>query len=98
MPVADKTLLDNPEFVLIRTMPTTDAIGSSENFDLRAVSKVGHKVGLVIGSLHTSDGHRRNFTLQQFVLHAHLRNLLLQAAVLFGHILHLRDQSGPVAV
>ncbi|MBB58551.1 MAG: hypothetical protein CMM42_15095, partial [Rhodospirillaceae bacterium] len=37
-------------------------IGSGKNFDLRAVDKVGHKVGLTIGSNPRSDGRRRRLT------------------------------------
>ena len=62
LPVADKTLLDNPELVIIRPMPTADTIGRRENFNLRAASKVGHKVGLIIGSRDASDGRRRSLT------------------------------------
>src|SRR5690606_8361810 len=36
LPVADKTFLDDPELVLIRPLPTANAIGGRENFDLRA--------------------------------------------------------------
>ena len=50
LPVADKTFLDDPELVLIRPPPTANAIGRGENFDLRAVNEIGHKVGLIIGS------------------------------------------------
>jgi len=50
LPVADKTFLDNPELVLIRPSPTANAIGRGENFDLRAVNEIRHKVGLIIGS------------------------------------------------
>jgi hypothetical protein len=50
LPVADKNFLDNPELVLIRPSPTANAIGRGENFDLRAVNEIRHKVGLIIGS------------------------------------------------
>ncbi|MDZ4137237.1 MAG: hypothetical protein U1D06_16835, partial [Paracoccaceae bacterium] len=60
LPVADKTHLDNAQLVLIRPMPTANTIGDRQNFDLRAVDKVGHKLGLTIGSLPKSDGHRRS--------------------------------------
>jgi len=48
--VADKTFFNDPEFVLIRPMPTANVIGGRENFDLRSVDEIGHKVGLIIGS------------------------------------------------
>ncbi|MEP0261409.1 MAG: hypothetical protein ABJD72_16250, partial [Sulfitobacter sp.] len=47
---------------IIRPMPAAFTIGSRQNFDLRAVDKVGHKVGLTIGSSLRSDGRRRRFT------------------------------------
>ena len=50
LPVADKTLLDDPELVLFRPLSTANAIGRGENFDLRAVNEIGHKVGFIIGS------------------------------------------------
>jgi len=50
LPVAVKAFLDNPEFVLIRPLPTANTIGGRENFDLRAVNEIRHKVGLIIGS------------------------------------------------
>jgi len=62
LPVADKTFLDDPELVLIRPLPTANAIGRGENFDLRAVNEIGHKVGLIIGSQPKSDGPRRSLT------------------------------------
>jgi hypothetical protein len=62
LPVADKTLFDNPELVIIRPMSAADTIGRRENFDLRAVSKIRHKVGLIIGSQHKSDGRHRSLT------------------------------------
>jgi hypothetical protein len=43
LPVADKTFLDNPELVVIRPLPTANAIGGRENFYLRAVNEIGHK-------------------------------------------------------
>jgi len=43
-------------------MPAAFTIGSRQNFDLRAVDKAGHKVGLTIGSSLRSDGRRRRFT------------------------------------
>ena len=64
LPVADKTFLDNPELVLIRPLPTANAIGCGENFDLRAVNEIGHNVGLIIGSQPKSDGPRRSVTPQ----------------------------------
>ena len=60
--MADKTFLHNPELVLIRPMPTANTISCRKNFDLRAVIKVGHKVGLIIGSQPKSDGRRRSLT------------------------------------
>lgn len=50
LPVADKTFLNDPELILIRPLPTANAIGGRENFDLRAVDEIGHKGGLIIGS------------------------------------------------
>ncbi|MBO9431615.1 hypothetical protein, partial [Sulfitobacter sp. R18_1] len=47
--------------------PAAITIGSGKNFDLRAVDKVGHKVGLIIGSNPRSDGRRRRFTAFQAV-------------------------------
>jgi hypothetical protein len=44
------TFFNDPEFVLIRPMPTANAIGGRENFDLRSVDEIEHKVGLIIGS------------------------------------------------
>ena len=64
LPVADKTFLDDPELVLIRPLPTANAIGCGENFDLRAVNEIGHKVGLIIGSQPKSDGPRRSLTVR----------------------------------
>ncbi|MEP2683356.1 MAG: isoaspartyl peptidase/L-asparaginase, partial [Sulfitobacter sp.] len=49
---------------IIRPMPAAFTIGSRQNFDLRAVDKVGHKVGLTIGSSLRSDGRRRRFTVK----------------------------------
>jgi len=62
LPGADKTFLDDPELVLIRPLPTANAIGRGENFDLRAVNEIGHKARLIIGSKPTSDGPRRSLT------------------------------------
>ncbi len=66
--MADKTLLDNPELFLIRPMPTADTISSGKNFDLRAIRKVGHKGGLIIGSQPKSDGRRRSLTIRPIAL------------------------------
>lgn len=65
MPVADKTFLDDPELVLIRPLPTTNAIGGRENFNLWAGNEIGHKVGLIIGSSPKSDGPRRSVTVAE---------------------------------
>jgi len=64
LPGADKTFLDDPELVLIRPLPTANAIGRGENFDLRAVNEIGHKARLIIGSKPTSDGPRRSLTMR----------------------------------
>lgn len=50
LPMANKTLLDNPDLVLVRPVPTAGTVGGGKNFDLRAVIEVGHSVGLIIGS------------------------------------------------
>ena len=64
LPVADKTFLDDPQLVLFRPLPTANAIGGRENFDLRAVNEIGHNVGLIIGSQPKLDGPRRSLTLE----------------------------------
>ncbi len=63
LPVAGKTFLDDPELVLIRPLPTANAIGGRENFDLSAVNEIGHKVERIIGSQPKSDGLRRSPTM-----------------------------------
>jgi hypothetical protein len=60
--VADKALLHNTQFVIIRPIPAAFTIGCGQNFDLRAVDKVGHKVGLTIGANPRSDGRPRRLT------------------------------------
>lgn len=60
--VADKALLHNAQFVIIRPRPAAFTIGSRQNFDLRAVDKVGHKGGLTIGANTSSDGRPRRLT------------------------------------
>lgn len=59
LPMTDEAFLDDPELVLIRPIPTADAVGGGENFDVRVGDKVGHKVGLIIRSYLQSDGRRR---------------------------------------
>lgn len=71
MPVADKTFLNDPELVLIRPLPTTNAIGGRENFNLWAGNKIGHKAGLIIGLSPKSDGPRRSVTAEDFSLYVH---------------------------
>ena len=61
--VADKALLHNAQFVIIRPIPAAFTIGSRQNFDLRAVDKVGHKGGLTIGANTSSDGRPRRLTV-----------------------------------
>lgn len=63
--VADKALLHNAQFVIIRPRPTAFTISSRQNFDLRAGDKVGHKVGLTIGANTSSDGRPRRLTIWQ---------------------------------
>lgn len=60
--VANEALLHNAQFVIIRPIPTTFTVSRGKNFDLRAVEKVGHKVGLTIGSIPRSDGRPRRLT------------------------------------
>ncbi|WP_299794612.1 hypothetical protein, partial [uncultured Marivita sp.] len=60
--VADEAFLHNAHFVIIRPIPAAFTISGGKNFDLRAVDKVGHKVGLTIGSIPKSDGRRRRLT------------------------------------
>lgn len=43
--VANRTFLDDPPLILIRPLPSANAIGCRENFNLRAVNEIGHKVG-----------------------------------------------------
>ena len=62
--VADKALLHNAKFVIIRPIPAAFTIGSRQNFDLRAVDKVGHKGGLTIGANTSSDGRPRRLTTE----------------------------------
>ena len=62
LPMTDEAFLDDPELVLIRPIPTADAVGGGENFDVRVGDKVGHKVGLIIRSYLQSDGRRRSLT------------------------------------
>lgn len=62
--VADKALLHNAQFVIIRPIPAAFTIGSRQNFDLRAVDKVGHKGGLTIGANTSSDGRPRRLTIK----------------------------------
>jgi hypothetical protein len=62
--VANKAFFHNAQFVIIRPMPAAFTIGSRQNFDLRAIDKVGHKVGLTIRSSPRSDGRRRRFTFR----------------------------------
>ena len=64
LPMTDEAFLDDPELVLIRPIPTADAVGGGENFDVRVGDKVGHKVGLIIRSYLQSDGRRRSLTVQ----------------------------------
>ena len=64
---ADKALLHNAQFVIIRPIPAAITIGSGQNFDLRAVDKVGHKGRLTIGAIPRSDGRHRTLTLYLFV-------------------------------
>ena len=65
--VADEAFLDNAQFIIIRPIPAAFTIGSRQNFDLRAVDKVGHKVGLTIGANPRSDGRPRRLTSQTCV-------------------------------
>lgn len=58
LPMTDEAFLDDPELVLIRPIPTADAVGCGENFDVR----VRDKVGLIIGSYLQSGGRRRSLT------------------------------------
>ena len=58
----NKALLYNVQLVIIRPIPAAFTIGSRQNFDLRAVDKVGHKVGLTIGKKQRSDGRPRRLT------------------------------------
>lgn len=60
--VADKAFLHNAQFIIIWPMPAAITVSGGKNFDLRAVDKVGHKVGLTIGSIPKSDGRRRRLT------------------------------------
>jgi hypothetical protein len=48
--VADEALLHDAQFIIIRPIPAAIAIGCGQNFDLRAVDEVGHKVGLNTGA------------------------------------------------
>jgi hypothetical protein len=48
--VADEALRHDAAFVVIRPLPAAIAIGSGQNFDLRAVDEAGHRVGLTIGA------------------------------------------------
>ena len=64
LPMTDEAFLDDPELVLIRPIPTADAVGGGENFDVRVGDKVGHKVGLIIRSYLQSDGRRRSLTMK----------------------------------
>ncbi|WP_245770761.1 hypothetical protein, partial [Roseovarius azorensis] len=56
--VADEALFHNAQFVIIRPIPAAITIGSRQNFDLRAVDKVG----LTIGANPRSDGRPRRLT------------------------------------
>ena len=49
LPVAEKALLHDAQFIIIGPRPAAITIGSGQNFDLRAVDESGHKVGLTIG-------------------------------------------------
>ena len=60
--MTDEALLDNAQFVIIGPISAAITIGSGKNFDLRAVDKVGHKVGLTIGANPRSDGRPRRLT------------------------------------
>jgi len=62
--VADKALLHNAQFIIIRPIPPAIPIGSGPNVDLRAVDKAGHTVGLTIGSNPRSHRHRQRLTWQ----------------------------------
>jgi hypothetical protein len=62
--VPNKALLHNPQFVIIRPIPAAFTISGGKNFDLRAVDKIGHKVGLTIGANPSSDGRPRRLTAQ----------------------------------
>lgn len=75
LPMTDEAFLDDPELVLIRPIPTADAVGGGENFDVRVGDKVGHKVGLIIRSYLQSDGRRRSLTLESAftIIYAHSR-------------------------
>jgi hypothetical protein len=64
--VANKALLYIAQLVIIRPIPAAFNIGSRQNFDLRAVDKVGHKVGLTIGKKQRSDG-RPGGLLKEFL-------------------------------
>ena len=90
LPGADKTFLDDPELVLIRPLPTANAIGRGENFDLRAVNEIGHKARLIIGSKPTSDGPRRSLTLLQ-----HRLGLRRQRREPLAHVGGARRQPDP---
>ena len=48
LPMANETLLDNTEPVLIRPMPTANTISSGKNRNLRVEGKVGDNLGLTI--------------------------------------------------
>jgi hypothetical protein len=48
--VADEALLHDAQFVIIGPIPAALTVGSGQNFDLRAVDKVGHEVGLTIAA------------------------------------------------
>lgn len=62
--VADEAFLHNAQLVIIRPIPTAFIVSCGKNFELKAVEKVGYKVGLTIGSIPKSDGWPRRLTIQ----------------------------------
>ena len=81
LPMTDEAFLDDPELVLIRPIPTAEAVGGGENFDVRVGDKVGHKVGLIIRSYLQSDGRRRSLTKK-----AHSSSDIRLRAKLISHV------------
>ena len=63
--VYHEAFLNNTQFVIIRPRPPAFTISSRQNFDLRAVDKVGHEGGLTIGANPSSDGRPRRLTSRQ---------------------------------